>query len=111
MNFSEGKVNEGENGLETMVRKIYKEMGFDSFCSMGVSKSKEEEMGKAPCSPLSEEDFSITPSLPQEREDTLCRRVPEDFHFEPVARKEISCVAWHDLEKLPKKSWAVSLFV
>ena len=41
----------------------------------------------------------------------VCRGVPEDFPFEPVARKEVSEVAWHDLASLPRQTFAVAPFV
>ena len=33
--------------------------------------------------------------------------MPIDFPFEPVARKEVSLVQWHPLDKVPKKNFAV----
>ncbi|KAL3817617.1 hypothetical protein ACHAXA_006506 [Cyclostephanos tholiformis] len=41
----------------------------------------------------------------------VCRGVPEDFPFEPVARKEVSEVAWHALTSLPKQTFAVIPFM
>ena len=41
----------------------------------------------------------------------VCRGVPLNFPFEPVARKEISKVSWHDLSSLPKHTYAVLPFM
>ena len=41
----------------------------------------------------------------------VCKGVPLDFPFEPVARKEVSEIKWYDLDELPKKSFAVLPFV
>ncbi|KAL7487733.1 hypothetical protein ACHAW6_013307 [Cyclotella cf. meneghiniana] len=41
----------------------------------------------------------------------VCRGVPEDFPFEPVARKEVSEVKFHDFGNLPKRTYAVLPFL
>ena len=41
----------------------------------------------------------------------VCRGVPENFPFEPVARKEVSEVKFYDLTSLPKHTYAVLPFI
>lgn len=41
----------------------------------------------------------------------VCRGVPENFPFEPVARKEVSEVKFFDLNDLPKHNYAVLPFM
>ena len=41
----------------------------------------------------------------------VCRGVPEDFPFEPVARKEVSEVKFFELNDLPKGTYAVLPFI
>ena len=41
----------------------------------------------------------------------VCHGVPEDFPFEPVARKEVSAVKFFDVHNLPKKTFNVLPFL
>jgi len=41
----------------------------------------------------------------------VCRGVPENFPFEPVARKEVAEVAWHDFNALPKNNYGLMPFI
>jgi hypothetical protein len=37
--------------------------------------------------------------------------VPEDFPFNPIARKEVASVEWHPIDQLPKQHFAVLPFI
>ncbi|KAL3798078.1 hypothetical protein HJC23_012369 [Cyclotella cryptica] len=41
----------------------------------------------------------------------VCRGVPENFPFQPIARKEVSEVKFHELANLPKNTYAVLPFL
>ena len=111
--FPAGKVNQNERGIDAGARETYEETGFDPNCSQGtarIMRERADEAGtKLPWGALREEDALVyaEEGTGKRRTCYVCRGVPETFPFEPVARKEISEVEWHDLSDLPKKSYAV----
>lgn len=118
-----GKVNQGESGLDAAARETYEETGFDPQCERGLcAMLKENEAeGRLPYG-LTELPWKSlqenTDKLRYTEADTnkrrtcyVCRGVPEDFPFEPVARKEVAEVAWHDLTNLPKQTFGLIPFV
>jgi mRNA-decapping enzyme subunit 2 len=69
--------------------------------------------GLLPWEPLQDGDKLIYTESDTKKRRTcfICRGVPETFPFDPVARKEVSEVAWHDLNSLPKHTYAVLPFL
>lgn len=135
-----GKVNQNESGKDASSRETYEETGFDPQCEWGLcatwrerrergeaveelardddvdAPSDEEEEGGGkllPWEPLRDGDKLVYTENDTKKRRTcyVCRGVPETFPFEPVARKEVSQVAWHDLTNLPKPSYAVMPFM
>jgi mRNA-decapping enzyme subunit 2 len=129
-----GKVNQNECGRLAAARETYEETGFDPMCERGICSflgrgggqqgaDDRETPASTPDHPLSPPRRTWGPLLDSDKlryteSDTnkrrtayVCRGVPEDFPFEPVARKEVSEVAWHDLTSLPKQTFAVIPFV
>ena len=111
-----GKVNQGEKGIEAGARETYEETGFDPDCAFGQTKIMREGVGDGnlPWNNLKEEDairYTEGDGSGKLRTIYVCHGVPEDFPFAPVARKEVSAVDWHDLDDLPKKSFAVNPFM
>ena len=113
--FPAGKVNQHETGSEAGARETYEETGFDPNCLYGLTKQMKDEAdaagGSLPWKPLDEEDALVFIDGGKRRTLYVCRGVPEDFHFTPVARKEVSDVEWRSLDDLPKKSFAVFPFM
>lgn len=129
-----GKVNQNECGRLAAARETYEETGFDPMCERGIcsflGRGGSQQGVDDNETPTSTPDDSSSPPrrtwgplldsdrLRYTESDTnkrrtayVCRGVPEDFPFEPVARKEVSEVAWHDLTSLPKQTFAVMPFV
>ena len=128
-----GKVNQNERGKDAAARETYEETGFDPEAERGVCavwKAKRErgevvqelqaEEGMEdtrsdvlPWRPLQDGDKLVytEPDTNKRRTCYVCRGVPENFPFAPVARKEVSEVAWHELTALPKHTYAVLPFL
>mmetsp|Transcript_19393 Transcript_19393/g.32200 ORF Transcript_19393/g.32200 Transcript_19393/m.32200 type:complete len:549 (+) Transcript_19393:30-1676(+) len=109
--FPAGKVNQNEAGADAGARETYEETGFDPNCIYGLTKKMSEAGDPMNWSTLQEEDALVFLDSGKRRTMYVCRGVPEDFPFAPVARKEVSAVEWHDLEDIPKKSFAVFPFL
>lgn len=114
--FPAGKVNQGETGVVAGARETYEETGFDPDCEMGLTKrirAEAEARGEElPWSPLSPQDtLSFMDGTEKRRTCYVCRGVPGDFPFEPVARKEVKDIQWFDIDDLPKKTYAVGRFI
>jgi len=130
-----GKVNQDENGKDAANRETYEETGFDPACELGlcgvwfeqrgrgeIVEELEEELEEAtegedtkllPWQPLQDSDKLVYTESDTKKRRTcyVCRGVPENFLFAPVARKEISEVSWHELTDLPKHTFAVLPFL
>lgn len=118
-----GKVNQGESGLDAAARETYEETGFDPQCERGLCamlKEIEAEgslpdgLSELPWKSLQEnmDKLRYTEADTNKRRTCyVCRGVPEDFPFEPVARKEVAEVAWHDLTNLPKQTFGLLPFM
>lgn len=125
--FPAGKVNQNERGVDAGARETYEETGFDPNCKFGKTKmmkkealeeEEDEEGGVGVCLPwneLKEGDDNafgyVEDGSGKRRTCFVCWGVPESFPFAPVARKEVSKVEWHDLNNLPKKTYAVHPFM
>jgi len=114
--FPAGKVNQNETGRDAGARETYEETGFDPHCFYGLTKQMKDEADakgtRLPWKPsLDEDDGLVVVDGGKRRTLYVCRGVPEDFPFEPVARKEVSEVGWHSFDDLPKKSFAVFPFI
>ena len=124
-----GKVNQNESGKVAAARETYEECGFDPNCELGLTRLWVEKMdrgevidellqgddddnNKLPWAPLQDSDKLVYTESDTNKRRTcyVCRGVPENFPFEPVARKEVSEVSWHDLSALPKQTFAVLPF-
>jgi mRNA-decapping enzyme subunit 2 len=75
--FPRGKINKDEADLDCAVREVYEETGFD-LGAAGLVRP-EKELKKIPVS-MREQEMVLY----------VIRGVPEDTHFEPRTRKEIS---------------------
>ncbi len=128
-----GKVNQGETGIQAGARETYEETGFDPEGQRGVARQlKQAAQEKATeqgipwdsnnndifekmlgWNPLRECDklINVEEGTGKQRTCYICRGVPETFPFEPVARKEVSLISWHDLNNLPKKTYSVLPFL
>lgn len=136
-----GKVNQNESGKDAAARETYEETGFDPNSEKGLCGEWKErrERGEAveelilnyhdnnifqeedddegllplPWEPLQDEDKLVYTEKETNKRRTcyVCRGVPENFPFQPVARKEVGEVAWHDINSLPKNHYAVMPFM
>lgn len=126
--FPAGKVNQNERGVDAGARETYEETGFDPNCLQGRTKlmkeSLEEEQDgdeerrenvSLPWGELKEGDDTtlgyVEDGSGKRRTCFVCWGVPESFPFAPVARKEVLKVEWHDLNNLPKKTYAIIPFM
>ena len=132
-----GKVNQDENGKVAASRETYEETGFDPDSEKGVCfewkerrergeiveelllsndgdfQEDETEEELMPWRPLQDGDKLVYTEKDTNKRRTcyVCRGVPENFPFEPVARKEVAEVAWHDYNSLPKNHYGLLPFI
>jgi mRNA-decapping enzyme subunit 2 len=113
--FPAGKINQGEDGLSAAARETYEETGFDPLCIHGLTaqwKASSDSQKLVTWKMPTDADALIYQETDGKRRTSyVCCGVPDDFPFAPVARKEVSNVAWHDLDQLPSRSYAVIPFV
>lgn len=109
--FPAGKVNQNEHGIDAGARETYEETGFDPNCEYGLTKTMKEQTSALPWKALEQENALVWMDGDKRRTCYVCRGVPENFPFSPVARKEVSAIEWHELDNLPKKNFAVLPFV
>ncbi|GMH63863.1 hypothetical protein TrLO_g430 [Triparma laevis f. longispina] len=102
-----GKLNEGEAALDCAVRETYEETGFDASKKLGLTKDYDISVATWT---LDDEPLTFADSG-KGRTVYVCQGVPEDFPFEPVARKEVSAVEFFDIHNLPKKTFNVLPFM
>ena len=128
-----GKVNQNESGKTAAARETYEETGFDPECELGVCGTWAEMRDRGervkelvenndsggdgdeelPWGPLQDSDKLVYTEADTNKRRTcyVCRGLPENFPFEPVARKEVSEIGWHELSSLPKQTFAVLPFL
>ncbi|PYH90430.1 DCP2-domain-containing protein [Aspergillus ellipticus CBS 707.79] len=91
--FPRGKINKDEKDIDCAIREVYEETGYD-VREAGLVKD--------------EADVKFIEITMREQHMRLYvfRGVPQDAHFEPRTRKEISKIEWYKLSELPtlKKS-------
>jgi mRNA-decapping enzyme subunit 2 len=111
--FPSGKINQGESAVEAAARETYEETGFDPNCLFGKTLEMKDASANIPWQvPLRESDALVYQENDGKRRTCyVCRGVPEDFPFAPVARKEVSKIAWYPLDKIPKPNYAVQPFL
>jgi mRNA-decapping enzyme subunit 2 len=97
-----GKKNQNEDGIKAAVRETYEETGFDVAGEHGDSVGMARGWNE-----LSEEDSISFMEGKKRRTVYICKGVPLDFPFEPVARKEVSEIQFFDVNDLPKKTFNV----
>ncbi|EAW13106.1 decapping enzyme complex catalytic subunit DCP2 [Aspergillus clavatus NRRL 1] len=86
--FPRGKINKGEKDLDCAIREVYEETGFD-VRQAGLVKDDENVK------------FIEITMREQHMRLYVFRGVPQDTHFEPRTRKEISKIEWYKLSELP----------
>ena len=81
--FPAGKVNQNECGIDAASRETYEETGFDINCVYGISKSMEKTWN------VLREDALVYAEDGSNKRRTcyVCKGAPDDFPFNPVARK------------------------
>ena len=86
--FPRGKINKNEKDLDCAIREVYEETGFD--------------VREANLVPDEDKVKSIEISMREQHMQLFVfRDVPQDTHFEPRTRKEISKIEWYKLSDLP----------
>ena len=108
--FPAGKVNQNELGTDAGARETYEETGFDPNCNLGLT-AQMKELNQVTWDELQEDDALTYTDGGKRRTMYVCRGVPDNFPFAPVARKEVSKVSWHRIDDLPKRSYAVLPFM
>ena len=104
-----GKINQGESGIEAAARETYEETGFDPHALFGLAR----DLPQTWTNPLMKNwalSYQET-STGKRRTAYICKGVPMDFPFAPVARKEVSKVQWFSLKDIPKKTFALLPFL
>jgi len=105
-----GKINQSESGIEAAARETYEETGFDPHCTYGLTREMKAESSIS-WTPLCEGEGLVYTEGGKRRTAYVCRGVPDDFPFCPVARKEVSEVSWFEFQNLPKKNFAIMPFL
>ena len=108
--FPGGKVNQNESEYDAACRETYEETGFDPLVEPSVQFTSSSS--SSPSSLREQSKLSYTErETNKKRTCYICRGVPTNFPFEPVARKEVSEIKWFDISTLPKqKTYAVLPF-
>lgn len=87
--FPRGKINKDEKDLHCAIREVWEETGFD-IRAAGLVPEVEND-AKAIDVTMREQHMRLF----------VFRGVPEDTHFEPKTRKEISKIQWYSIKDLP----------
>jgi len=133
-----GKVNQNESGKDAAARETYEETGFDPDSEKGLCFEwrerrergeiveellllnnsnddyfQEDEEELLPWKALQDGDKLVYTEKDTNKRRTcyVCRGVPENFPFEPVARKEVAEVAFYDFNSLPKNNYGLMPFI
>lgn len=91
--FPRGKINQDEEDVECAAREALEECGYDASAQINPEAYIEMYLDE------------------QRARMYIISDVPEDFHFAPQTRKEISLIQFFDIESLPKKTWSVLPFL
>jgi len=102
--FPQGKVNENESGVDAAIRETYEETGFDVRGKLGGIVGFYDNSPLPWGGNLSVDDEISFDDAGKQRTLYVCHGAPMDFPFEPVARKEVSEVAFHGIADLGRKS-------
>ncbi|KAL9617123.1 MAG: hypothetical protein Q9160_008066 [Pyrenula sp. 1 TL-2023] len=86
--FPRGKINKDEKDLDCAIREAYEETGYDVQAAGLVQDEKNMKF------------IDIT-MREQQMRLYIFRGVPQETHFEPRTRKEISKIEWYKLSDLP----------
>lgn len=86
--FPRGKINKDEKDLDCAIREVYEETGYDVQAAGLVKDEKNMKF------------IDIT-MREQQMRLYIFRGVPQETHFEPKTRKEISKIEWYKLSDLP----------
>lgn len=112
--FPAGKINQCESAGEAAARETYEETGFDVYCRQGVTAEwKVSHPDRITWSQQLDETaaLSFQEESGKRRTCFVVSGVPDNFPFQAVARKEISGIAWHPLDNIPRPSFAVVPFL
>lgn len=83
--FPRGKISKDEDDVACACREVKEEIGFD-------------------ISPYIKEDVYIERNVQGKNfKIFMCKNVPDDFPFKPIARNEIKSIVWADFKSLTKK--------
>lgn len=93
--FPRGKINEdtGENRYECAIREVFEEVGVDMTPYTNPDKK------------------FIEWSAGREVTMFLATNVPENTEFKIMTKKEIRCVKWYDIRRIPRTSYDVKPFI
>lgn len=86
--FPRGKISKGESDVDCAVREALEETGFNAA---GF---------------VNENDYIERTMLGKNYKIFLCKNVPLDYPFAPIARFEIVKIEWHDVKQLVKRAKA-----
>jgi 8-oxo-dGTP pyrophosphatase MutT (NUDIX family) len=111
-----GKINQGEDGGDAAARETYEETGFDPSCNSGLTAQWKESNPSLITWNREMLDSHLLVSVDRtgkgkQRNCYVVVGVPEDFPFNPIARKEVASVEWHPIDQLPKQHFAVLPFI
>ena len=111
-----GKINQGEDGRDAAARETYEETGFDPSCQRGLTQEwQENDPSKIAWQTHFDEQNMLVchedNGAGKRRTNYVVAGVPEDFPFQPVARKEVSAIEWFPLDNLPRATFGVMPFV
>jgi mRNA-decapping enzyme subunit 2 len=112
--FPSGKINQGEPASEAAIRETYEETGFDVSCKQGLTaewKESNPELITWDATLTDGTALTFQEESGKKRTCYVVANVPKDFPFGAIARKEVSRIAWHPIDSIPKHSFAVVPFL
>jgi mRNA-decapping enzyme subunit 2 len=112
--FPSGKINQGESAPEAAIRETYEETGFDVSCKQGLTAEWKESSPELITWDANLNDgaaLTFQEDSGKKRTCYVVPNVPKDFPFGAIARKEVSKIAWHPIDSIPKHSFAVVPFL
>jgi mRNA-decapping enzyme subunit 2 len=112
--FPSGKINQGEPASDAAIRETYEETGFDVSCKQGLTaewKESNPELITWDATLTEGAALTFQEDSGKKRTCYVVPNVPKDFPFGAIARKEVSRIAWHPIDSIPKHSFAVVPFL